>query len=76
MRTFGGKPDFAGVTYVGGSHLATEVDAWLHYKLYSNTTVSFFVAYAMMGDALDLMTNGMFESQDMMGAGARVVYSF
>ncbi len=66
-----------GATYAGGSHLATEVDVWLDYQLYSNTTISLFVAYAMMGDALDLMVNGMkYESQDVMGAGARVVYSF
>ena len=43
---------------------------WLHYNLYSNTTVSFFVAYAMMGDALDLtVTEGgrTYESQDAFG---------
>ena len=67
----------AGVTYAGGSNLATEVDAFLHYQLYSNTTVSLFVAYAMTGDALDLVMDGMvYESQDIMGAGGRVVYSF
>ena len=67
----------AGATYAGGSNLATEVDAFLHYSLYSNTTISLFVAYAMMGDALDLMVDGMkYESQDALGAGARVVYSF
>ena len=76
--TFGGTAvDFAGVTYAGGSNLATEVDAWLHYQLYSNTTISFFVAYAMTGDALDLMMDGMvYESEDVMGAGGRFVYSF
>lgn len=67
----------AGVTYAGGSNLATEVDAWLHYQLYSNTTVSLFVAYAMTGDALDLVMDGMvYESQDIFGAGGRLVYSF
>ena len=66
-----------GARYAGGSHLATEVDAWLHYKLYSNTTISLFVAYAMTGDALDLrMGDKMYESQDILGAGGRVVYSF
>ena len=66
-----------GATYVGGSHLGTEVDAFLHYSLYSNTTISLFVAYAMMGDALDLSTAaGTFESQDAFGAGGRLVYSF
>ncbi len=66
-----------GVTYAGGSNLATEIDVFLHYNLYSNTTISLFVAYAMMGDALDLMMDGMmYESQDVMGAGGRVVYSF
>ena len=63
--------------YAGGSNLATEVDAWLHYQLYSNTTVSLFVAYAMTGDALDLVMDGMvYESQDIFGAGGRLVYSF
>lgn len=67
----------AGATYAGGSHLATEIDAFLHYELYSNTTISLFVAYAMMGEALDLMVDGAkYESQDALGAGARVVYSF
>ena len=66
-----------GATYVGGSHLGTEVDAFLHYNLYPNTTISLFVAYAMMGDALDLSTSaGTFESQDVFGAGGRFVYSF
>lgn len=67
----------ADVMYAGGSNLATEVDAFLHYQLYSNTTISLFVAYAMMGDALDLMVDGVkYESQDAVGAGGRVVYSF
>ena len=67
----------SGVTYAGGSNLATEIDAWLHYQLYSNTTISLFVAYAMTGDALDLVMDGTtYESQDIMGAGGRLVYSF
>ena len=66
-----------GARYAGGSHLATEVDAFLHYNLYSNTTISLFVAYAMMGDALDLVYEGMtYESQDSMGGGARIIYTF
>ena len=79
--TSGGTPRdsaLAGATYAGGSHLATEVDAWLHYNLYSNTTISLFVAYAMTGDALDLTTpdGTTYESQDVLGAGGRLVYSF
>ncbi|MCY4514320.1 MAG: hypothetical protein OXC69_04195 [Candidatus Tectomicrobia bacterium] len=67
----------AGTTYAGGSNLATEIDAWLDYQLYSNTTVSLFVAYAVMGDALDLVMDGVvYESQDAMGAGARIIYTF
>ena len=67
----------AGARYAGGSNLATEVDAFLHYSLYSNTTISLFVAYAMMGDALDLTMGGTtYESQDAFGAGGRLVYSF
>ena len=67
----------AGTRYAGGSNLATEVDVWLDYQLYSNTTISLFVAYAIMGDALDLTMGGTtYESQDAVGAGGRVVYSF
>lgn len=63
--------------YAGGSHLATEVDAELAYQLFSNTTIWFWAAYAMTGDALDLMMGDMmYESQDIVGAGARINYTF
>ena len=66
-----------GATYAGGSHVATEIDAWLDYQFYSNTTISLWAAYAMTGDALDLMmNNNVYESQDVVGAGARINYSF
>lgn len=66
-----------GAMYAGGSHLATEVDAELAYQLLSNTTIYFWAAYAMTGDALDLMMDGMmYESQDIVGAGARINYTF
>ena len=77
--TTGTSPDFGalGVSYAGGSHLATEVDAFLHYQLYPNTTISLFVAYAMTGDALDLVHEGqIYESQDAMGAGGRFIYTY
>ncbi len=65
------------VTYAGGTHIATEFDAWLTYQLYSNASVSFWVAYAVTGDALNLMKGATeYESQDVAAAGARVVYSF
>ena len=66
-----------GVVYAGGTHIATEFDASLSYQLYSNATVSLWAAYAMTGDALDLMKGGMtYESQDVTAAGARIVYSY
>lgn len=66
-----------GVTYAGGTHVATEFDASLSYQLYSNATVSLWAAYAMTGDALDLMKGGaVYESQDVAGAGARIVYTY
>ena len=66
-----------GATYAGGSHLATEVDAELAYQLFSNTTIWLWAAYAMTGDALDLTTGGdTYESQDIVGAGARINYTF
>ena len=73
----GGLAD-TGATYAGGSsHIATEVDAWLAYQLYSNATINLWAAYAMTGDGLNLMMNGMVaESQDVLGAGALVRYTF
>ena len=66
-----------GVVYAGGTHVATEFDASLSYQLYSNATVSLWAAYAVTGDALDLMdANGTYESQDVTAAGARIVYSY
>ena len=66
-----------GATYAGGSHLATEVDAELAYQLLSNTTIYLWAAYAMTGDALDLTMGGdTYESQDIVGAGARINYTF
>ena len=65
------------VTYAGGTHVATELDAWLTYQLYSNAKVILWAAYAITGDALDLMMAGMaYESQDVLGAGATVAYNF
>ena len=74
----GGLAD-TGASYAGGSsHVATEVDAWLAYQLYSNASISLWAAYAMTGDALNLKTmNGtVYESQDVLGAGALVRYTF
>ena len=68
---------YADATYAGGSHVATEIDAWLKYQLYSNASVLFWAAYAMTGDALDLVMDGTtYESQDVVGAGAQVAYTF
>ena len=73
----GGLAD-TGATYAGGSsHIATEIDAWLAYQLYSNATINLWAAYAMTGDGLNLMMNGaVAESQDVLGAGALVRYTF
>ena len=67
-----------GATYAGGSsHIATEIDAWLAYQLYSNATINLWAAYAMTGDGVNLMMDGMvYESQDILGAGALVRYTF
>ena len=67
-----------GAEYAGeSSHVATEVDAWLAYQLYSNATINLWAAYAMTGDALNLrMGNAVYESQDILGAGALVRYTF
>ena len=73
----GGLQD-TGASYAGGStHVATEVDAWLAYQLYSNASINLWAAYAMTGDALNLMMDGaVYESQDVLGAGALVRYTF
>ena len=76
--TAGNPAGISDATYAGGSHLATEIDAWLDYQLYSNATIHFWAAYAVTGDALDLVdAAGMTaESQDILGAGARINYTF
>ena len=73
----GGLED-TGASYAGGSsHVATEVDAWLAYQFYSNASISLWAAYAMTGDALNLTMNGtVYESQDVLGAGALLRYTF
>ena len=67
-----------GATYAGdSSHIATEVDAWLAYQLYSNASINLWAAYAMTGDGLNLRMDGaVAESQDIVGAGALVRYTF
>ena len=67
-----------GAEYAGdSSHIATEVDAWLAYQLYSNASINLWAAYAMTGDGLNLrMGNAVYESQDVLGAGALVRYTF
>ena len=77
-RKLNGASDGPDAMYAGGSsHVATEVDAWLDYQLYSNASISLWAAYSMSGDALDLMMNNVvYESQDVLGAGALVRYTF
>ena len=67
-----------GATYAGGSsHVATEFDAWLAYQFYSNASINLWAAYAMTGDALNLSMDGtVYESQDIVGAGALLRYTF
>lgn len=73
----GGLADTGAYYAGGGSHVATEVDAWLAYQLYSNASINLWAAYAMTGDALNLrMGSDVYESQDVVGAGALVRYTF
>ena len=60
------------------SHLATEVDVWLTHQVLANTTMELWAAYAMNGDALNLMMEDgtISESEDTVGGGVRVNYSF
>ena len=60
------------------THLATEIDVWLTHQVYSNTTLELWAAYAMNGDALNLMMEdgSISEAQDTVGGGIRVNYSF
>ena len=70
------NPDY---NYTGdGTHIATEVNAELAYVLNPSTTVRFWAAYSMNGDALDLTTESgaVAESEDTAGAGASLTYSF
>jgi hypothetical protein len=72
-----GNPTF---NYTGqDTHLATEIDVWLTHQVYPNTTLELWAAYAMNGDALNLMdpvTGSVSQSEDTVGAGVRVNYSF
>ena len=76
------KPDF---NYTGNdTHIATEVNVELAYVLNPSTTLRLWAAYSINGAALDLqevdangtLTGRTAESEDTVGAGARVVYSF
>ena len=60
------------------THLATEVDVWLTHQVLSNTTMELWAAYAMTGDAMNLMTEDgtVYQAQDTVGGGVRVNYSF
>ena len=70
------KPDY---NYTGqDTHLATEVDVEVVYAVNPVTDLTLWAAYSMNGDALNLMQeNGtVAESQDTVGGGIRLLYSF
>ena len=69
-------PDF---NYTGqDSHLATEVDVEVVYTVNPATDLTLWAAYSMNGDALNLMTadGTVAESEDTVGGGVRLLYSF
>ena len=60
------------------THLATEVDVELTYALNPVTDLTLWAAYSMNGDALNLMREDgtVAESEDTVGGGVRLLYSF
>jgi hypothetical protein len=70
------NPDY---NYTGNdTHIATEFNAEVAYLLNPSTTVRLWAAYSMNGAALDLTTESgaVAESEDTVGAGASLTYSF
>lgn len=70
------NPDY---NYTGSdTHIATEFNAEVAYVLNPVTTVRLWAAYSMNGAALDLTTESgtIAESEDTVGAGASLTYSF
>jgi len=59
-------------------YLGTELDVWLRYTLFRGTDVDVWFAYAFVGDALNLRHTdvGLRAAQDVVGAGARILYRF
>ena len=65
--------------YTGqNTHLATEVDVEVVYAVNPVTDLTLWAAYSMNGDALNLMTEDgtVAESEDTVGGGVRLLYSF
>ena len=61
------------------THLATEVDVELVYTLNGATDLKLWAAYSMNGDALNLQMEAggpIAASQDTVGGGANLIYSF
>ena len=60
------------------THLATEVDVELTYALNPVTDLTLWAAYSMNGDALNLVqeSGAIAESDDTVGGGIRMLYSF
>ena len=60
------------------THLATEVDVEVVYAVNPVTDLTLWAAYSMNGDALNLMTEDgtVAESDDTVGGGVRLIYSF
>jgi hypothetical protein len=56
-------------------YLATELDVWLTWVLFRGTDLNVWFAYAFVGDALNL-NNPVREAEDVVGAGARILYRF
>jgi hypothetical protein len=56
-------------------YLATELDVWLTWVMFKGTDLNVYFAYAFVGDALNL-DNPVRQAEDVVGAGARILYRF
>lgn len=71
--------DSPSFNYTGqDSHLATEVDVEVVYTVNPVTDLTLWMAYSMNGDALNLMMEDgtVAASEDTVGGGVRLLYSF
>ncbi|GIX48880.1 MAG: membrane protein [Candidatus Tectimicrobiota bacterium] len=59
-------------------YIGTEIDLWVRYNIFPNTSIDVWFAHAFIGDALNLRhpDTGLQEAQDATAGGTRMIYRF